>query len=180
MENNPINLFQSQSAISPKLAMFERYLHGMRTFLLFIVVGIGTVTLIVYSIFFFQRKILDGQRQELFTGVQENVVKEALLLTLRARVSSLKKIMAYQISIAPYIDTTLLIAAPPRLSSFSLGDGNSIHIGVETQSVEDAVSVIQTVMQLTNDNKIKNPTITSILLNKDATVTLGFTYTVIL
>ena len=180
MENNPINLFQSQGVVSPKLAVFERYLRAIRTFLLVIVVGIGAMTLIVYSIFFFQRRTLDGQRQELFAIVKENVVKEALLLTLRARVSSLKNIMTYQISIAPYIDTTLLIAAPPRLSSFSLGDGNSIHIGVETQNVEDAVSVIQTVMQLTNENKIKNPTITSIFLNKDATVTLGFTYTVIL
>ena len=180
MENNPINLFQSQAIVSPKLAILERYLRGARTFLLFIVAGIGAITLIVFVIFSLQRKALDGQRQELFAIVKENVVKEALLLTLRARVASLKKIMTYQISIAPYIDTTLLIATPPSLSSFSLGDGNSIHIGVEAQNVEDAISVMQTVMQLTNDNKIKNPTVTSILLNKDATVSLGFTYTVIL
>ena len=180
MENNPINLFQSQSIISPKLALLERYLRGARTFLLFIVVGVGAITLMVYFIFSLQRRTLDGQRQELFTSVKENVVKEALLLTLRARVASLKKIMTYQISIAPYIDTTLLIASPPRLASFSLGDGNSIHIGVEAQSVEEAISVVESVMQLTNENKIKNPMVTSILLNKDATVSIGFSYTVIL
>jgi len=180
MENNPINLFQSQAVVSPKLAVLERYLRGARTFLLLIVVGVGAITLIVYLIFSLQRRTLDGQRQELFASVKENVVKEALLLTLRARVASLKKIMTYQISIAPYIDTTLLIAAPPRLASFSLGDGNSIHIGVEAQSVEEAIFIVETMMQLTNDNKIKNPMITSILLNKDATVSIGFTYTVIL
>lgn len=180
MEKNPINLFQTQVVFSPKLLVIERYLRTARYVLLSLIFGIGLVTLIVYGIFSLQQTSLDGKRQALYAAVKQEVVKEGMLLALRSRVQALKKIMTYQISIAPYIDTTLLIAAPPRLSSFSLGEANSIHIGVNTQNVDEAITIISTVMQLTNENKIKNPLLTSILLNKDATVALEFTYTVIL
>ncbi|MFZ2024962.1 MAG: hypothetical protein WAV51_01590 [Microgenomates group bacterium] len=180
MESNSINLFQNQVVYSPKLALIERFLRTARYIFLSFVFGVGIITLIVYFVFQLQHQSLDTKREELYTIVKNDVTKEALLLSLRSRVSALKKIMTYQISIAPYIDTTLLIAVPPRLTSFSLGEANSIHIGVEAATVEEAITVMETVIQLTNDNKIKNPTVTSILLNKDATVTLGFTYTVVL
>jgi len=180
MESNSINLFQNQAVYSPKLALVERFLRTARYLCLAMVFGVGAITLIVYVVFQLQHRSLDAKRQDLYATVKNEVTKEAMLLSLRSRVQALKKIMTYQISIAPYIDTTLLIAAPPRLTSFSLGDANSIHIGVEAATVEEAIAVMQTVVQLANSNKIKNPTVTSILLNKDATVTLGFTYTVVL
>ena len=86
----------------------------------------------------------------------------------------------YQISIAPYIDTTLLIASPPQLSAFSLGDENSIRIEVQSETVEQAISVVETVMRLTEEKKIKNPVVTSITLDKNGAVMLGFTYFVVL
>ena len=180
MENNPINLFQNRVAFSPKLAVLERYLRVIRNIFLSLILGVGIITIVVYVIFQFQQRALDEKRQTLFAIVQKDITKEAMLLSLRSRVSALKKIMTYQISIAPYIDATLLIAAPPRLSSFSLGDANTIHIGVDVDSVDEAVSVVASVIQLTNENKIKNPIVTSILLNKDEKVSLGFTYTVVL
>jgi len=180
MEKNPINLFQNQVAFSPTLVVVERYLRVARYVVLSLIFGIGLLTLSIYFIFQFQKRSLDTKRQVLYQAVQKDITKEAMLLSLRARVSALKKIMAYQISIAPYIDTTLSIAAPPRLSSFSLGEGNSVHIEVDVDTITEAVSIVQTVIQLANEHKIKNPTMTSIILNKDAKVTLGFTYTVVL
>lgn len=180
MENNAINLFQSQNTYSPKLAAIERYLRTVRYVLLFGVLGIGVLTLITFAIFQFQQRSLETKRQALYEVVKQEVTKEAMLIALRARVSALKKIMMFQISIAPYIDTTLLIASPPQLSAFSLGDGNSISIEVQAENVERAISVVQTVMKLTTENKIKNPMVTSISLDKNGTVLLGFTYSVVL
>ncbi len=180
MEKNPINLFQSQVSYSPVLSMAERYLRTARYILLFILMGVGVATLSVFFVLRLQQQSLDTQRKTLFASVSENMTKEAMLLALRSRVTSLKKIMLFQVSIAPYIDTTLLIAAPPRLTSFSLGDGNSVHIAIETKTLEEAITIVKTVLRLTNENKIKNSTITSIILNKDGTVTMGFMYITVL
>ncbi|MFH0749856.1 MAG: hypothetical protein V1917_03005 [Candidatus Gottesmanbacteria bacterium] len=180
MEKHPINLFQTQVTYSPTLSLMERYLRVARYVLLSFLFGVGVVTLVVFIIIRFQEQSLDRQRQALYSSVQNNMTKEAMLLALRARVTSLMKIMQFQVSIAPYIDTTLLIASPPRLTSFSLGDGSLIRIGVDAQHLEEAIDIIKTVVQLTNENKIKNPTITSIVLDKDGTVTLGFTYVIVL
>lgn len=180
MEKRPINLFQNQMTFSPKLTVLERYLRMARNVFLYGIFGLGILTLAVYGIFFFQQRSLNTERQALYDEVKQEVTKEAMLLALRARISSLKKIMTYQISIAPYIDTALLIAAPPKLSSFSLGDANSVRITVEARNVDDAVTVVSSVISLANDRKIKNPTLTSVNLNKDATLTLGFSYITIL
>jgi len=180
MEDNAINLFQNKVTYSPKLAVIERYLRMTRSIFLLGVLGVGLLTLIVYGIFQFQQRSLETKRQTLYEAVKQDVTKEAMLIALRARVSSLKKIMTYQISIAPYIDTTLLIASPPQLSTFSLGDQNSIHIEVQSETVEQAISVVETVMTLTEEKKIKNPVVTSITLDKNGTVMMGFTYSVVL
>lgn len=180
MEKNPINLFQSQVTFSPELTLIERYLKAGRTIFLSILLGVGFVSLTGFFIIQYQMQALERERQDLYTSVTGNMTKEAMLLALRARVVSLKKIMLFQVSIAPYIDTTLLIAAPPRLSSFSLGEGSSVRIAVESKNVDEAISIVKTVIQLTDEKKIKNPTITSIILNKDGTVTTGFTYVTVL
>jgi len=180
MEQNPINLFQSQATLSPTFTIVERYLRLTRYILLYVILGIGAVTLIVYMIFRFQQQSLEVRRKQVYAIVQQNITKEAMLLTLRARVLALQKIMMYQISIAPYIDTTLLIASPPVLKSFSLESANVIRISIDASSLEEAITVVGTVVQLTKDNKIQNPNITSIVLGKDAKVTMGFTYAVVL
>ncbi len=180
MEDNAINLFQNKVTYSPKLTVIERYLRIARSLFLFGVLGVSVLTLVVYGVFQFQQRSLEKKRQTLYEAVKQEVTKEAMLIALRARVSSLKKIMMYQISIAPYIDTTLLIASPPQLSAFSLGDENSIRIEVQSETVEQAISVVETVMRLTEEKKIKNPVVTSITLDKNGAVMLGFTYFVVL
>lgn len=180
MEKHPINLFQSQAMYSPTLSMIERYLRMTRYVLLSLLLVIGGITLIVFFVFRVQQQSLEQRREQLFSSVQQNMTKEAMLLTLRARVSALKKIMLFQVSIAPHIDTALLIASPPQLTSFSLGDANSVSIGVESTTLEEAIDIVRTVIRLTEEKKIKNPTIVSIMLNKNATVTMGFSYVTIL
>jgi len=180
MESNNVNLFQNQSIRSPQFLLIERYLRVARIVLLAILCVGGIIVLGTFFLFRAQQQSLDRQRAQLYSIVQNNIAKEGMLVTLRARVQSLKKIMQYQVSIAPYIDTALLIATPPNLTSFSLGDASSVQISVDSATVEEAIGVVETIIRLTNEQKIKNPVVTSIVLSKDGRVTMGFVYVTVL
>jgi len=110
------------------------------------------------------------------TRIQAQTQKEARLLALRARVSALKKIMEQQISLAPYLDTTFRIALPPTLQSFSLADNSSVRISLSTNTVDEALSIVQTIITLTNERKIRNPLFTSLSMTPNGAMTFSVTY----
>ena len=176
----PINLFQSKAELSPFWSMIEHTLEKLRIVLIFVFLGVGVSVISLYVFATMQKKTLASQQSQLMTIVTQYADKEIMLRALRARVISLQTIMKQQVSIAPYIDTTLLIAQPPTLTSFSIGEKNSVSISVKMTTMDNAVSLIQTVVTLTNTHKILHPLLTSFSIDKDGTITMGLSYGVIL
>lgn len=178
--SNPINLFQSKAQLSPFWSVIERYLRISRAILIFILLGCGVTIISLYIFASMQKKTLQAQQTQLLTMVTQYADKEVMFRTLRARVLSLQSIMKQQISIAPYIDTTLLIAQPPALTAFSVGEKNSVSISVKMTSMDEAVKLVNTVITLTNDKKILHPILSSFSIDKDGSISVGLAYGVIL
>lgn len=175
-----INLFDTKTSLTPVWQMVEKYLLISRQFLLGFVLIAGCILVATYGVVRFRTTQLDAEQKQLTQTIQTQKVKEGLLLALRARISSLKKIMDVQFSVAPYIDTTLLLSRPPLLRSFTIGEKNTVQISVTLPNIGDAVSLMTNVVKLVNDNSIRNPNLTSLSVDKDGSVTLGLSYSVLL
>jgi hypothetical protein len=175
-----INLFDTKASLSPGWQLVEKYLILARIYLLgFVCIG-GALLVLTYGVVRVRTTQLDGQYTQLYKTIQGQSVKEGLLLALRARIASLKKILDVQFSLAPYIDTTLLIARPPELTSFSIGEKNTVQISVELPDIGQAISMMETVMILVEENKISLPNLTSLRVEKDGSIVMGITYSVLL
>ena len=175
-----INLFRRSVTYSPFLAVIDRYLVMIRYILLGAVVLVGAVTLSVYL--YTSRGVarLTVERARLLASITQNKEKESMLMALRARINSLSKILKNQISIAPYIDTTLTLAHPPVLTSFSLGTGNTVQISLTIPTIDDAVTIVGAIITMNAEKKISNPILTSLALDKSGKVVMGLTYAVML
>lgn len=175
-----INLFDAKVSLTPIWQVVEKYLLISRQYLLGFVLIAGIALMATYGVVLFRVKQLDADQKQLTQIIQTQQVKEGLLLALRARITSLKKILDVQFSVAPYIDTTLLLARPPELTSFSIGEKNTVQISVKLPTIEGAVSLVERVVKLVNENRIRNPNLTSLSVDKEGSIMMGITYSVLL
>lgn len=179
-QEKSINLFDAKANLTPGWQLVEKYLIISRQYLLGFVLITGIILTVVYGIVRIRSVQLDAEQKQLSQTIQNQNVKEGLLLALRARITSLKKILDVQFSLAPYIDTTLLLARPPKLASFSIGEKNTVQISVNLPTIGEAVSMMETIMSLVNENKIRNPNLTSLTIDKDGVIVMSITYSVLL
>lgn len=179
-QGKSINLFDTKASLSPGWQLVEKYLLLIRQYLLGFVLVVGIVLVVTYSVVRFRVMQLDIDQKQFSQTIQNQSVKEGLLLALRARITSLKKILDAQLSVAPYIDTTLLLARPPELTSFSIGEKNTVQISVDLPDIGQAVSMMEGVVKLVEENKIRTPNLTSLTVDKDGFIKMGITYSVLL
>ncbi len=179
-QGKSINLFDTKASLSPTWQIIEKYLIVVRYYLLGFVCIVGVVLVVAYGVIRMRTSQLDVTEKQLFQTIQNQNMKEGMLLALRARITALKNILTVQFSVAPYIDTTLLLARPPQLTSFSIGEKNTVQISVELPTMSDAVSLMETIVKLVDENKIRIPNLTSLTVNKNGSIMMGITYSVIL
>lgn len=179
-QGKSINLFDTKTSLPPSWQLVEKYLLVIRQYLLGFVCVVGIALVVAYGVVRYRLGQFDADQKQLSYTIQNQNVKEGLLLALRARITSLKKILEVQLSVAPYIDATLLLARPPKLTSFSIGEKNTVQISVELPDIGEAVSMMEVVVKLVEKNIIKNPNLTSLSVDKDGSIMMGITYSVLL
>ncbi len=179
-QRKSINLFDTKASLSPSWQLVEKYLVIIRQYLLGFVCIVGMLLVVVYGVIRMRTQQLDVEQKQLSQTIQNQNMKEGLLLALRARITSLKRILDVQFSVAPYIDTTLLLARPPLLTSFSIGEKNTVQISVELPTIQEAVSLMEAVVKLVEEHRIRTPNLTSLTVNKNGSIMMGITYSVLL
>ncbi len=175
-----INLFDTKASLTPGWQLVEQYLRIARQYMLWSVLIVGIVLVVLYGAIRFRSNQLEIEQKRLSQTIQHQNVKEGMLLALRARITSLNNILNTQFSVAPYIDTTLLLARPPKLTSFSIGDKNTVQISVNLSDIGEAVSMMEEIVKLVDENKIRTPNLTSLTLDKNGDIMMGLSYSVIL
>jgi hypothetical protein len=98
---------------------------------------------------------------------------------VRARIAAGEKILSTQVSYAPFIDTTIKVLQSFSLSSFSMGQKNSVSITVSVASLTDATRVFATLMDMEKKKEISKPILQSFSMDEKK-IQIGLTYTVVL
>lgn len=179
MASQHINLFQSKATNQPILAFVETYIKPATVILLTIVFTGGVMVALAFYFFAQQRDLMELERQQLLVDIKNNSPKESLFLMIRNRLTAVDAILASQVSYTPYIDTTIKIIQSFPLTSFSMGDKNSVAIGVTVTSLPEAVRVLQTMMEMDRRKEITNPVLTTFSMDEKK-IQIGLSYTVVM
>ncbi len=175
-----INLFQTQTEVHPVVQFVMPYVRNISTVSLIVFLMIGTSILTIRLFVQNELKSVASQTNEILTRVNADAVKEGILLDLHHRITLVSNIRKVQVSFAPHLDATLSIARPPRLTSFSLGDNNqTVRITVKVSSLKEASDVVDSVMHLLTQKKIRSPLITGFAIDKNGLIAVGLSYDVI-
>jgi len=178
MASQNINLFQTKT-LQPILTLIERYARTTAIILLSIVFSGGLIVGIAYIVFGQQRDSMERKKQQLLTQVKSNVAKESMVILIRNRISVIDSIMGTQISYAPFITTTMKVIQSFPLTSFSMGDKNSMTISFKVFSIEEAMGIFTTVLDMEKRKEITNPVLQSFTLNEKG-IQIGLSYIVVL
>ncbi|KKT46583.1 MAG: hypothetical protein UW37_C0021G0008 [Candidatus Gottesmanbacteria bacterium GW2011_GWA2_44_17] len=179
MPSQNINLFQTKTTLQPFFGSIEEYIRIASIIVLTIVFS-GTVMAGIAFLVFGQKKdSMEKEKQQLIQQVKDNVAKESLLVMVRKRLVSVDTIMGTQVSFAPFITTTMKIIQSFPLSSFSMGQKNSVSISVHVATLEEAVAVLSTLMEMEQQKEIGNPVLQSFSMDGNK-IQIGLSYTVIL
>jgi len=179
MASQTINLLQTKTTFQPVLALIERYARVASIILLVVVVSGSILVGSAFFIFGQQKNILELEKQQLLTRIKENVRKESLMFIIRNRLNTVDRIMATQKSYAPFVDTTIEVIQSFPLTSFSMGEKNSVSISVTVSTLADAVYVVKKLMDMDGQKKITSPMLNSFSL-ESAKIQLGLSYIVVL
>jgi len=157
----------------------EQYVRISAIVLLTVVFSGGIMVAIAFLVFGQQRDRMEEERQKLLSQVKTAVAKESLLIMIRGRVGAIDKIFDSQVSYAPFVDTTMNVIQTIPLSSLSMGEKNSVAISVNVVTLEEAMNVLTTLMDMEQKKKITNPVLQSFSMN-EGKIQIGLSYTVVL
>lgn len=175
-----INLFQTKANLPPSFLLWDKYLRTAAYIGMGLLIGGGFIVWGLFVVIGMQRQVLEERRAAATDYIKSNVVKEGMILALRQRIKVVSRIMEQQVSLAPYINTTLLVAQPPKLASFTMGDQGSVNISIRAADGYEAQLYVKTLIDLVGERKVKNPILTSLVVEKDGSYLMSFSYGVIL
>lgn len=175
-----INLFQTKANLPANLLVWDKYLRIASYVGMALLLGGGIIVWGLFIVIGMQRQTLEDKRAQASAYIKSNVVKEGMILALRQRIKVVTRIMEQQVSLAPYINTTLLIAQPPKLASFTMGEQGSVNISIRAADGFEAQLYVKTLIDLVAERKVKKPMLTSLVVERDGSYMLSFSYGVIL
>lgn len=179
MPSQHINLFQTKATLQPIFGTIEQYIRIASMTLISIVFSGGILVMIAYLVFGQQRDTMEREKQQLLVQVKNEAAKETLFVMIRDRLGAIDKIISSQVSYAPFITTTMNVIQSYPLSSFSMGEKNSIVIGVKVTDLEEATHVLTTLMDMEKRKEIANPVLQSFSLDEKG-IQVELLYTVVL
>ena len=109
MASQNINLLQTKTTLQPILGTIEQYVKIGSMIVLSVLFSGGILVGIVFFVFGQKRDTMKVEKEQLLSQVKNDVAKESLLVMIRSRIAAIDKIMAKQISYAPFIDTTMKV-----------------------------------------------------------------------
>ena len=170
-----INLFKTK-AISEKFLDVATQLRRMSYLALFILVIIGGA---VGFAFVFIRGVHESRTNEknrLTQTLTQYNRREGLLLSVKERVETVKKVDATRKPWVDIVNAVSQVAAPPQLQAIVQDDQNRMALNIRVETLEETLTMTQTVLSLTRENLIKNPQLSSLTINRDGTIAFGFSF----
>lgn len=171
-----INLISTATGRSPELIRLESIIRkaGIASLIFVIVTGL----LIGGTFFFFtvyQASLL-SQKNSLIDSINQSALKEALLVSVQQRVSTVKKATADIKSFTPFYTIISQLTPPQNILTITLDDNNRAVLQTHVGTIDDAVKLTDTLLSVVKDGKASKPQLVGFNIQQDGSfdVTLAF------
>lgn len=173
-----INLFSTRASIPQWIMALDPYVPLINVLSVSFVVA-GTLLYVLGSGFLaLQERSVEISRQKAMAQLTELSPKEMKYLLMKQRIPIVENILKTQKSLAPYIDTALAIATPPQLQSISPGEKQQVSLRIILPTIEDGIPLLSRIIDLSNQNTIGAPSLSTVTVSEDGVISIGITYTV--
>lgn len=176
MAAGDINLLKSRSSLSPQILAIQEQLRwvGAGSILLVIILALGIG--VTYLIFLQQRQALETRRKQVLSAIANESVKEGLYFSVRQRLPVVEKALGMQQPWGSLLDDINTIARPPDLSSVVVDEQNIVVLSIKATSVEQTADMVNAVVRLVQERRIKNPQLLGLQLSKEGNVQINLSY----
>lgn len=172
---NQINLLKTQSPVTPELLDKMAFFWKIAIGLALTTALIGLVVSTIYGAFSIQHASLVRESDQLKKDIAAQANKEGIFSSLKKRLKIASAIRANTISWKSVLDTSTAIAVPPIMQSMTVKEQNTTEMTVKPQSVADTITVVNSVVSLAREKKIKDPRLATFSIGKDG-ITISFTF----
>lgn len=176
MAYNEINLIKNRSVVATHFGEYERIAQktawwSLLSFLLF--------GLLIGGIYVYGRASvaqLEAKNQQLKDAISVQNIKEGILLSLKSRTLIAQKALD---SVRPWglLFPLLLEMAPASaFQSFSVDLGGKVTTSMQVGAIEEAIDITRSAIRLTDENRIRQPELSSLVIKDDGSVAFGITF----
>lgn len=172
-----INLLRSTTGRSPDITEWEGRLRIIAIVVLALIIVSGLAIGVTYTLFSSQKSILEEDRSRLIKVIDSQAQKEILLANIKERLAFLDKIFSTQMTWEKIVATILSFAQSPRLQTISVSDKHLVTFTVFSSTFEETKAIVDAVAALSREQKIKNPLLETMQVDKTGSVQLAISFT---
>lgn len=173
---NTINLIRTKTSSSPQMEAIEASLKKSSYIGLALFLGVSVILALLYGLFYFENGNLQKQKTQLIADINSQKSKEGLLLAIKDRTKTVEKAMATQKPWTETLDLVSTFATPPLLSTISVDEQNKVTLSVKADSLDDLLTMVNTIITHTKEDKIRNPQLLSFQVGKTGQVELTISF----
>lgn len=151
-----INLVKGTNELPDFIGPLQSQYRNFSILVLLVVSAATALTLVLYTTIRVRHELLDRSKQSLTKQLAQEKVKENLFLVIRSRISVVDKVLALAYPISGLLSDATTIAQPPKLKSLSMISQDAVKLSFSADSIEDALSMMVSVITLKNNNRIKS------------------------
>jgi hypothetical protein len=165
--NNTINLIRTNTNESRQFDAIEISVRKTAMIGLLIFISLSVVIGSVYALFYYKLDNQEAEKKALITRVNSLKNREAYLLAIKDRTRTVEKVMGNQKPWAQMLDLVSTIAVPPSLMSILVDEQDKIALTIKTQSLENVLHIVESIIANVDAAKIKSPQLNSFQMVKD-------------
>jgi sensor histidine kinase regulating citrate/malate metabolism len=173
---NTINLIRTKTSSSPQIEAIESSLRRSSYILLSSVLVVSVVLGSLYVLFLNEKQNLQAEQNELTNEITQQKAKEAAFVAIKERVLLVDKVMGTQRPWSKLLDIIALFANPINLTHVSVEDNTKAVITMKNISVDEILGISQALMNQVIENRVNNPQLLSLQLNKDGLLDVSLSF----
>jgi hypothetical protein len=171
-----INLIPIKPEESPQTGIVTSLLRRLSlwAFMIFIVSGILVGGLYYYTKVRLEQ--LQSTKQDLSQIVSQSVTKEGLLASLKQRTTLITKILGVQKPVGKILDLIVSFVPPSGISNVSFDDKNNVSVSIHASSINDVLSITDTLIKQTAANRVQAPQLVSFTIGRTGGFDIGVSF----
>lgn len=141
-----------------------------------LVIIAGILVGVSYSFLNLQLTRTENEKKTLISQLNQLSRKEGLYVSLKQRIPIVEKALASQRAWGSVLKTISEVALPPILTSVAIDDKNVMILTLQADSVETTASMVNAVIRLAGEKKIRSPQLVALQLLQDGEVQLSISF----